>query len=445
MFRSALICGLLGLSAAAQAQSYPTPTFQDVITANDVRYYGVVADGYISADAAMVSGSSTLTVPSRACAAIDAGKVVVVSGAGAVQAPLKTTVASCSGAGYNLSGSSGSAVSNALWGIGTDNSAAFNAAVVANPKAELILPSGIMLLDATTVALNKVKLRGRGILADRTAAVGASANQGTTFLLSSPTVQPFTVNKSVTISGVNFFWPGQAGVTVNPVAYPPLIGDDGSNSLSDFVFENSSVINAYDFFLQNPSANVAMGRLQFNNDNFYAIRNLFSLSSLGEVFSVNNVLSNSSVYASVANSGNQYLGKWTQANGAIFNITGNGTPTTCANTTVNIVANNSVFYVDHYFVKIVGGKLTESQFGASVDVGATPQVFYVDASSVAGRVTFNGRAFLNPVFGVVVPGAAFDFEGTCGPATNSNDITVVGAQFWAAQNDLVTTSTATRT
>ena len=31
MFRSALICGLLGLSAAAQAQSYPTPTFNNVI------------------------------------------------------------------------------------------------------------------------------------------------------------------------------------------------------------------------------------------------------------------------------------------------------------------------------------------------------------------------------------------------------------------------------
>ena len=45
MFRSALICLALGLSAAAQAQSYPTPTFQEVITSNDVRYYGCVADG----------------------------------------------------------------------------------------------------------------------------------------------------------------------------------------------------------------------------------------------------------------------------------------------------------------------------------------------------------------------------------------------------------------
>ena len=41
MFRSALICFLLS-GVSAYAQSYPTPTFNDVITATDVRFYGAV-------------------------------------------------------------------------------------------------------------------------------------------------------------------------------------------------------------------------------------------------------------------------------------------------------------------------------------------------------------------------------------------------------------------
>ena len=71
MFRSAFICALLGLSVAAQAQSYPTPTFQSVITANDVRFYGAdptaakdSAPAFRSAIAyAVAQGGGTVLVP----------------------------------------------------------------------------------------------------------------------------------------------------------------------------------------------------------------------------------------------------------------------------------------------------------------------------------------------------------------------------------------------
>ena len=59
MFRSALICGLLGLSAAAQAQSYPTPTFNDVITKNDIRYYGGKATGPAGIQATITDPTGT--------------------------------------------------------------------------------------------------------------------------------------------------------------------------------------------------------------------------------------------------------------------------------------------------------------------------------------------------------------------------------------------------
>lgn len=72
MFRSALICAFLTLSGAAQAQSYPIMMAKDVITANDVRYYGAVAGATndqapaINAAIAHVAsiGGGTVVVPS---------------------------------------------------------------------------------------------------------------------------------------------------------------------------------------------------------------------------------------------------------------------------------------------------------------------------------------------------------------------------------------------
>ena len=53
VFRSALICALLMLGAAAEAQ---TPTFNDVITSRDVQFYGCVGDG-VADDTACVQAA----------------------------------------------------------------------------------------------------------------------------------------------------------------------------------------------------------------------------------------------------------------------------------------------------------------------------------------------------------------------------------------------------
>ena len=91
MFRSALICLALGLSAAAQAQSYPTPTFQSVITASDAQYYGAKCDG-VTDDSAALNAAATavkaagkaLRIPNAVCysaSALNFGSLALVGAA----------------------------------------------------------------------------------------------------------------------------------------------------------------------------------------------------------------------------------------------------------------------------------------------------------------------------------------------------------------------------
>ena len=66
MFRKLLLASTLLASPAMAQTTYPTPTFKDVITSNDVRYYGAKADGSDSTAAfnnALTNAPECVTVP----------------------------------------------------------------------------------------------------------------------------------------------------------------------------------------------------------------------------------------------------------------------------------------------------------------------------------------------------------------------------------------------
>jgi hypothetical protein len=118
--------------------------------------FGAVADAVNATDGAMTSGSTTLTVSGVTSAHI--GMSIVVHGAGASGAPLKTTIAPGTTTGSAvLSASASTTVSGTEVTWGTDNSAAFQAGSNANvmvdvPDGNYLVLSGIAP-DSTPRAL----------------------------------------------------------------------------------------------------------------------------------------------------------------------------------------------------------------------------------------------------------------------------------------------------
>ena len=386
----------------------------------DMRALGVVADGYAAADAVISASSTSMTSASRNCQSPDAGKIVVIAGAGAASAPLHTTVASCSGSTYILATAASTAVAAntnaASWAIGTDNSPTLaSAASAIGGTHRFIAPVGEILLDAdATVALNYLSIEGANVPQNRTAALGKAAVQGSTFLITGQSASPFTIYKSSSIAGVSFFYPAQAGVTSTPVIYPPLIVDNGASSASDFTFYRSNCINCYDFFTQtNPS--VVLGAFRVIHSNIYSIRHDFTLSNVGEQVYTEDDLFNPSVYNAVAGAGNQYLAKWTIANGAHLYVNGNGTSSVCSTTVAEInegpgtVVNGKAIVWD-----IVSGHFDESQFASGADANQDGQLLYVAPAGLVTDTTWSGVGIANGAFGIAPSAYAFDMEGTCG-------------------------------
>jgi hypothetical protein len=392
----------------------------------DAREWGYRPDGYTANDGSISGGSRSLSSSSRSCSTSDVGKVLVISGAGVASGALETTISSCSGSAYTLAVSASTTVSGVVWGMGTDNSATLNAAVSAMRNGRLYVPAGEGLLRAAQVVLDHVVLCGPDIPQDRSA---ITADAGATILLASGTVQPFQIKASVKIQGITFFWPGQGGVSTNPVVYPPLLEDDGVDGLSDFTFEDSNAINAYDFFTQNP-ASIVMGNLRFLHGNVFAVHRYFSVSNIGETVAVDGMIFNPSVWYPGAVSSPHNLGTWSAQNGEFLYAFGDGTRSVCSSTTAGgfLVGGGTTIVGMNKLVHVSTGALDEAKFSNDTDGNAINQLLVVDAAGSITRTSFDGRFYPSGVFGVTTTNAAFQVSGTCtgGAIGGDRDFSVGG-------------------
>ena len=378
----------------------------------------ITADGYAYNDAAMASGSAMLTAGSRACLSSDFGKEVIVAGAGASSAPLKTSVASCSGSGYVLASgnASGGAISSMLWAIGTDQSTALNNLVAANPNAWIALPAGDMLLDATTVALDQVTLAGAGVITNN-ANEQEALNQGTEFLLvNQSTTQPaFTINKAVRVTGINFLYPDQYGVTVNPVIHAPLFEDDGTDPVANWTLDHDSFVNPYILFSQTNSAE-PIDLVKWDALQAYCIYQCIVMSNIGETFWITNTDFDPSNYPNVAAAGNKYLYKWSVANADFFYGTGNGVNGGACSSTItgNLQMVNVGLHGFAIGFDIVGGLFSENNISA-LDFGASQQFLVTDNASKINNTIIDGIVQTGGVssIGVTTTNYAVDYEGAC--------------------------------
>ena len=389
------------------------------------------ADGFFAADGVITSSSNSFTSASRNCnASTDPGKIIEIAGAGAtvssVQQPLETTVSSCSGTAFILAATASNSVSSVLWAYGTDDSAALNAAIAANPQKRILMPPGIVMLRSTTVALQNINIECTGTPNNDVALVTNYAQYGTTFVMASTSVNPFVTGYAQHITGCNFFWPGQAGINSNPVIYPPLLTDVAGSytgAFSGLVFDHNTVVNAYDFITQ---AGTDSGNIKFTDDNVYAVRRVFSWQVNNETMNITNFLSNPSIFTQPSGpEGN--LVTYTQNNGNWFYVFGDGaTPTCPTSVTGGILGVNLT--VENYYSKIhvATGILQESSFHFG-STGGVPIPLSVDASGLIQNVTVDDGEYISGMpIGDASNNTAFQINSTCSTNTTGNTLKVSG-------------------
>jgi hypothetical protein len=160
------VSGTVNAGSAGQIAYYPgngtavsgesTVTVRDIITANtpviDVRFYGAAGDERAGADGVVAAGATQMSSATLACSAADAGKILTINNAGAGGGMLVASVTSCASAtAVNFTPAASSAIaSGARWAVGSDNTAAIQAAITAalgDCGATVFFPHGIYMVN----------------------------------------------------------------------------------------------------------------------------------------------------------------------------------------------------------------------------------------------------------------------------------------------------------
>lgn len=297
-----------------------------------------------------------------------------------------------------------------------DTYTAFNKAILAGATRIEVPPGKYLLAGAGTVALNNIEIDCHGAPAGLNTATYGST--GATFLLTSTTVQPFTVQNGVRIKGCNFFWPNQTGASPTPTAYPPLFTEPTGQQLNSFVLESDRIINAYDVLDQSALGDF-FGDIMLANTQGYAIRYWFRLENVSEWVHATNFHADYGLYQNVANAGpNYYLANWTAANGAVFDVFGNGNCSTVGSTgnVGGIDFTGTVFAYNKFVWVECSGNLSESKFRVMLD--AVQHAFEVDAGGCAADVDLHG-SYLDYLAVFPLPGG-----GGQGGSDNAATITI---------------------
>lgn len=119
----------------------------------NVKSYGAKGDMRLVTDAAMTSGSATVTSASAAFTAADVGKSVRVGGAGAAGVDLYTTVSSVTNSTTAvLAANASTTVASAQFRVATDDTAAIRNAIAAALNSALVFPRGAYFVEELSAA-----------------------------------------------------------------------------------------------------------------------------------------------------------------------------------------------------------------------------------------------------------------------------------------------------
>jgi len=321
-----------------------------------------------------------------------------------------------------------------------DVAAAFNNAAAAGASHITVPPGKYLLNGAGTVALNNIEIDCLGSAAGANYGPGGVyGSNGATFLLTSTSVQPFTVANAVRIKNCNFYWPNQTGRSPTPIAYPPLFTEPSGTQLANFELIGDRIIDAYDV-LDASNVNDSMGGIQLVDTVGYAIRYWFSVANVQETWTIAGMAADWNLYQNVANAGSQYLVKWTAANGAFIHVFGNGNGSTTTSTVSvgGLVFSGSVFAYNKLVWVDGTGAFNESTLSGIAD--SVPRVLEVDAGGCFAQVSINMLYWSNQYLGGGVDNApVFSFGAPASSGCTDTGIDI-GGSLIQAQGDVLDVS-----
>jgi hypothetical protein len=293
----------------------------------------------------------------------------------------------------------------------TDDSGCVAAAVVyaESVNAELQIPSGgpILLAGGSQVILNNITMFSNDY-EDRGNVYG---HQGAVFWMTDTAKSPFTLgNNSVTVQGINFFWPNQPNSNVTPIVYPALFSPSPTGLTQAFKFRHSTVINAYNFLDFNAAT---IGTVDIGDSNIWAVNNAFMLGNVPEVFFIHDCLFSLGVGAGSTSP----LALWYSQHGTFAVISG-----LAAINAVDVYVFGSRYGVhvlstgNVYLGRFLGGGFDQIPSILTIDPGGTMGAFAF-GSQYWNAQFYNSNAPL-PAAAVYIPNAS----GTASQQIIFNDI-----------------------
>ncbi len=255
----------------------------------------------------------------------------------------------------------------------------------------LYIPAGgpIVMAGASQVMLNNITLYGHD-WQDRGATGQAPGRQGAVFWLTDRGRSPFLLGEnSVTLEGLNFFWPDQSLATPVPVSYPALFRPIQPGGKTEaFKFRHGTVMNAYDFLDYHAGT---IGNVEIAGSTIWAIHDAFQLYSVPEVFLVHDCL-----FSMAADRAQKTpLAAWYARNGTWLTAGGNGSDAAVSSVGVAMQAVNTYVYGARYGIHVLGGNGSAGNIYLGHAIGggfdAVETVLQLDPDAAMGAFTFSDQ------------------------------------------------------
>jgi hypothetical protein len=322
----------------------------------------------------------------------------------------------CSANGYTLSRD------------GTDDDSHCVSAAVTyaeSVNSPLYIPAGgpILMGGAYQATLNNITIYSQS-WQDRSTLSYVYGRQAAVFWMTDTAKTPFLIgSNSITIDGLNFYWPKQDNTASIPITYPALFAPITPTGITRALkIRHVNVQNAFDFLDYHQGI---IGNVDIGDSDIYAIRYTFQTYSVPEVFFVHDSLFS----WGVDNLTGGNLPTYSGSNGEWLRVAGAGSSSSpCPATSASSITTSNVYvYGERYGIHILGS--TGSATAGCIYLGSisgggfdsVETILQIDPYGKIGAFSFSNKYWKAKIWGIPT-------QISCG-AVCVNNANYFGVQF----------------